>query len=677
MAQFNPAPQNQDVPSFLNYSKGQEADTSLGSLFTNTGNLIEQTMKNTNSVIVTRMGAEATAAYDEANTMYNVDDVTKAFSPDGTTPPEVERAYGQAKDLTTAVQNGTISSISYWAKMDAVARQLRARYPGHREEIDNKISGLTGSNPANKIRDLLFAKSTEGNTAEKERQSQLNKARDLGLTAPHVDELNGKGWSTNQLRLANAQQEAIVKKLELNKAQLSVEDAKRSSMQNTAYDNASNSMSLMVGAVWQDAGMTKLNDRINDMVRNGDQPSVKDIGEIEAQGRIILNTLRTNLMKHLTDPSIDTPNGKTSYQAILGAKTQEIVNTAIKPVEDALNYAKSGQLGFYQLATAKLEASKNQDVAAVRAADDAWRSLQAVQTIAGGQTAAWYATQNSAVFGNVAKSLSKDAVGRAIVNGDPLSDSFYKMRVNKVDEPAAYKEAIDKSIYAITDTRLPIEARFKALDAVFGEKNREFLSARNMSPSSFPVVFQQMTNPAVAQKMYDAGKEDPRFWEQYKNWVAGSFRIVNGSNVAQVQQVIENRDNMTVTIGKDGKLAFMPYVDPDAKVGLNWTQAKIADVYQNYLTSVDRKAIDELNRNIEPILKIQQMEGKDPQKWMVNFWGSGRGLNFNAPKTEGGLVQFFKAINSKTGQPAQSRFNFSGNYDGQHSPKPFTDRAPQ
>lgn len=81
-------------------------------------------------------------------------------SDDGDVPDGVKQGLDQVTTLQSA--NGKISTMQYWGRLTATAKDLRSQYPGYREYIDEQMQKITGHNPANQY---LSALSTDLNRA--------------------------------------------------------------------------------------------------------------------------------------------------------------------------------------------------------------------------------------------------------------------------------------------------------------------------------------------------------------------------------------------------------------------------------------------------------------------------------------------------------------------------------
>lgn len=71
-------------------------------------------------------------------------------------PLAVNRMGNRIEGLTEAYRQGNLSNSAYWAKMEAFVRQTKQQYPGYGDIIDQKVSGIVGTTPANALRSSLL-----------------------------------------------------------------------------------------------------------------------------------------------------------------------------------------------------------------------------------------------------------------------------------------------------------------------------------------------------------------------------------------------------------------------------------------------------------------------------------------------------------------------------------------
>lgn len=158
---------------FLNYSKLGQLPNITGDLFKELGETVKAGVTGLDDFFKERIRGEATAAVD------NERDRTQNWLQGGDAPENLKNSVNANKsllnNLSTAANQGQISQAYYQMRLDTIARDMRSRYPGYREHIDNVIADLTGGTPANKVITDLFHNATNKSDPESRLSEHLTK----------------------------------------------------------------------------------------------------------------------------------------------------------------------------------------------------------------------------------------------------------------------------------------------------------------------------------------------------------------------------------------------------------------------------------------------------------------------------------------------------------------------
>lgn len=85
------------------------------------------------------------------------------------TPGELEGLGDTLGTMSQANAAGKLSNTQYWGKALSMAKDLRTKYPGYKDYIDNEFSKVLGSNPANAyIQGLVHDINTQGTLASQQ-----------------------------------------------------------------------------------------------------------------------------------------------------------------------------------------------------------------------------------------------------------------------------------------------------------------------------------------------------------------------------------------------------------------------------------------------------------------------------------------------------------------------------
>ena len=172
MAKFNPDINPTADASYLGLSKPitqPESDKSLGLLFKGIGDVVEGAVKGADTVMKRSIDNDVYSAIDSERDNYAIGlDKAKATvtgrptddpaNPEGSVgllpigqkaPENLETTINSVSSLQGAYTAGKLSPTYYYARLNAIAKDMRSQYPGYRDYIDSKISSVTGVTPAN------------------------------------------------------------------------------------------------------------------------------------------------------------------------------------------------------------------------------------------------------------------------------------------------------------------------------------------------------------------------------------------------------------------------------------------------------------------------------------------------------------------------------------------------
>lgn len=156
-------------------------------------------------------------------------DITATGPSQAPVPAALDIGLGKVDAVQAALVNGKINDTYYSQRLNTVAVEMRAKYPGYRDYIDQRISEATGMNPANAyVNNLMQDINRQAQTKDKEYEKtetrltravddhvpnadiMLNAWRSKSISQPRVEEFLYKSQSEkaaldlNQARRANS-----------------------------------------------------------------------------------------------------------------------------------------------------------------------------------------------------------------------------------------------------------------------------------------------------------------------------------------------------------------------------------------------------------------------------------------------------------------------------------------
>lgn len=465
-------------------------------------------------------------------------------SADEPTPTEIEDLPQTLENLSGAKSSGKISNTYYYGRLLSEAKDLRARYPGFREEIDQQFAKVTGVNPANAyisalVRDL--------NSSSNSKNSETNKAVSFVMQNTDLpgatEKLAGIQNGTYNLRDVAAWAAPYHKQ----KADLQLRQLKLQDMKGTREEIEREAAGFAEQAI-----ATEINADVQKILQESDLGSPEKVLQFDSkvktgaitpeqfrQAGVALAERKTALKLRLiadADKSGLTQQIKGGKKGLL-----EIIDSNLTPL-DALSdrvYNKDSG-GIYQASKA-IEANTSEEQRRLQTDSTVgpfFTQVEVMKKIGGEQ---WLSTHNlNMLQANIDTKYKNyyDTRVRAMqtqvssVEGEPVT-------LNKLFEENKKKEVLDKKvsigyineITKISDPNVPDAIKKGLATAAFHPTNRGFISKLNLDgvdERGRPItgqfgVFYKMTSPAITSEMKRLGAKDPQMWNDYKNWVTHTF----------------------------------------------------------------------------------------------------------------------------------------------------------
>jgi GH24 family phage-related lysozyme (muramidase) len=348
MAQFNvdvggvPAP---NMPDQTGASRGSIPNRSFEELFKGVGDVIDIGVKGFDQGIRQSIDKEATNIRDTVLEPYNL-------------PGEVKSGTAAIANLQAALDQGKISDTYYYGQLTSLTKNLRSRYPGYEDVVDEAIMKATGVRPANAYRDAIMSeidaqqREAKANATSEDTWLKQNEAL-VGQLYPDYF-TNPEKYDFSQVRVG-------VVNLKSNLALIDQENSKINYLKNQDSLNEEQAVESATTATLQVAN-TFLTGAGNSMGLNAPD-FLKKIQDGTAQGfteeqytqmmaqfGAFKANLRTQLYATLTKPLEE--GSTNSYASILGdpTKVNQIIDQAMAQVaiiEDALTNKDYGMAAYY------------------------------------------------------------------------------------------------------------------------------------------------------------------------------------------------------------------------------------------------------------------------------------------------------------------------------------------
>lgn len=573
MADFY-SPQSLEKPAdYTRDSQGYKADTSKGTLFEGLGNLIGGAAKSIANDINLGLRAVATKDVDQIQDFFILSDRVDKTGKKAL-PSDIEQAAEKNSLLRDAVKAGRTSQSTYWMMLDASARELRARFPGFREEIDNIYQDTTGAIPANKVVAEAFQKRASGaSTEDKELKYQEHLAQKEGNPDYLAALETGTKLSLSELTKSNTKhlysitnEKRLEQRINLGKAK--TEEGYREAdkvARPLLLDGVDRGASLILNK----AGITgdslnTLSDKMLTDINAGKEINPVDKQALAANVVQLRNAANQDFDERMTRVRktedgqayrlIDVLNNE--QRAQYRKEHKERVDQWLEP------FAK-GDVTMLSLQKIFNEASEEQGAGSVYRRNDWVPKMKAMQQALGSQLANTYMASDQTVVTSAGKLTLNSVFGDMFhhkVGVDQMFKSVEEARRNgHIDDAEAKRVNNDisrKLSGMLQDKSINPKVSSEIAERVFGGDIGTNWFSNVGNATDRRAIYQRFTDPRVAERVLSSGNAEVR--NNYKLWVDqyGTNEIRTFADNASSQFV---KGNAMHTVEFDPKtLSFSP-----------------------------------------------------------------------------------------------------------------------
>ena len=528
-----------------------QAVQGIGSLFNQAVGAADSAIKRT---IDTVSREQSDLIYKEEG----VDDVTliQGTSIDNEPiPADIGKAERNLMKLAQARNQGGVTDNAYWARVNSVSKQLRSRFPGHVDYIDQRISSVSGGNPQQAIMRNLLEQSNKSNTAALQAEKSYNDAVEKAAYAGYLpaDYSRDKYPDEASLIKVVAPFAAAEKAREAERNAITIAKDRRElgkeevtlSARRTAADASMkviNDATTTLGRTYLDIGKS-----ISDISTGKKQGTPEELATIRNQ----FNTFRLNLNAELNHRLTQ------NYGGDLDAKGREEALSVTKNMMDTLEYAIANKdVGVLNLINNTNELYKQGDTQKLLDAFPEFRYIQALkETGTPGSVDFFLNAPDSNLRTVQARVASSNAILDIFGGGKTLDESLRVRRAVLGNEAGAVGFAtLNKTVEALTSPERNLKEKKQAAYALFDTKNINFVSGLNPTNkqgtrAQHKAALDRMINPSVHKAMVslrDQGEEE--LWKNYLGWTKNTFNVVTKQNVdTLVQAAAANNENFKVS----------------------------------------------------------------------------------------------------------------------------------
>lgn len=582
MAEFNPQIPGSDVPNFTGVSQGTGRDDSFATLFGGITDAIAAGVKIKDESTQNKIREEASAGFDQTNKDFG-------FDPPAA-PSGMASDLDRMKSLQAAVEQGKISQVNYYGRLATLTKQLRTKYPGYEEIVDQTIQSVTGTRPANAFRDAIFGELeslAQDASDEVKFQRQWTKENEGVLAAIYGEDYfrNPESYDQKEVRARVAGFKGRSELIQAESQSLALAASQGQMNDRRAAKAVDQDFSFIVESSMNKAlslnGPSAMS-KINEFIERG-SPSGEDLNAFISQITTLENEVRTQLATR----------GRQAYVSS-GVMNQETVNKAIESALYPITKAKEAVLGGDFKLAAKYstlnKAITDNQLNTMLAADPAFRAGMGLNEI--NQTLGEnFLNQRLDQLGTVALEVA----GRAMAGQPDIIRSVVENGDGKLS-----KTVMTESFKAIVDPKLSGDQFSNVIDQFFGPSAIDFMSPKTVAAEDLERIYLQFLRPEVTNAVFSKGTDEDK--AKYVQWALEKAQAIPSFRAAAGE--------VNTLIRLDGAELK---VDPKSmKVGLVLGPNQSTPV-------VYQRTISAFNRTVDVLKPIFEAQGLDPEQAIVAF----------------------------------------------------------
>jgi hypothetical protein len=468
-------------------------------------------------------------------------------------PRDVKGLPNTLNTLDSARANGKLSQTDYDARLNALAKEVRGKYPGYREYVDETFKRVTGRDSANQyiksvigdIDSYVSARKGEGEKLANKIMSSGFKYKEGNFWYQKVSENPDKygpaalAW-LNSMESKDHSLEMATKVIDFEKAADSLNREKESDITNKGItESGAHFYTAKLDTIAQHLDIDpKTNDRMQDIMnrmRRGE--SIRDVKPEEAV------QLRTYLQQQWA--GISSERAADLSHAFPNMKTEDIqknieaeFKTQYEPYMNALG---KGDFDTANLLKNTIKA-RNLQAGSAAYTDPKW-----------GKALSWVSglreidPQMANVLGmQVEQQAGMEMSGEFVKNataavappdkggGQSFSKIAQDMHAKNIKDGRIWKSQVE--LYGSIATKGPQaisnEAADRLIDSAFGPDNANVLAnfakegtgrGKNLGQE---YVYNTFTSEGMIDRIAKRAKENPMLYENYRNWVGSNIRYL-------------------------------------------------------------------------------------------------------------------------------------------------------
>jgi hypothetical protein len=579
----------------------------------NFGNILKGVVDTADYMAQTYIGEELRSQKEAVDAEFGVREAatTEASATQPVPPAELEMAFTQVEGVQAGYKAGRIKESHYWARLESVTRQMKARFPGYKDEIDTKIGQLSGRTPANALRDELRQEALAADKVKDRKQQIVERSMFDGSYIQAFGDKDPATMSAEEILKGVGVVHAQRALVDAETAGIALDDKKKNVKKDEALDIGKRHSMLLWNRTFKPTthaagGMDPFIKALDAAKADIDSGGVLD--ENEQQDLLVkLNTFERNAIASFenwanSDFSEDTPGQ--SWRSVIN--DEEKMKELRQPFMDTVAQYKQAiidkDVGFIGLNAKYIEASETSIGARLVKQSDAARLYAGIKGIMGETGASLMLTKDNNLLDSLNTSINDQLAKKSILGEvSSLKAEFDKWAAEGVTNPAAYNAAITNHVAMLVENKnLPKENVDHLVETMYGQENLNMLS--KWSEGQKLSAYRTFTSPEVQAKMEEIKGSNPQAWAKYRSWVSHNFAGLFRTDLQNASEALGVHNYATLTWDEKN----MQFVPKELKMPQKSTA--LTSYYANQYQRLDNtiKRINEELKGIAPILTSDQ-----------------------------------------------------------------------
>jgi hypothetical protein len=580
------------------------------------GNILKGVVDTADYMAQTYIGEELRSQKEMVDAEFGVREATTTqesiTSPVQPAPADLEMAFTQVEGVQAGYQSGRLKESHYWARLESITRQMKARFPGYKNEIDQRIGALSGRTPANALRDELKQEALAADKVKDRKQQIVERSMFDGSYVRAFGDKDPATMTEEEILSGVGTVQAQDATVTAETARLAYEDKKKTLKKDEAMEVGKRHSMLLWNRLFKPTthaagGMDPFIKALDAAQTDLNSGGTLDADE-QADLSLKLNQFKRNALNSVelwlnSDFSEDTPGQ--SWRSVIN--DEEKIKQLKQPVLDTIAQYEQAildkDLGWIGM-NAKYIASTETSVGArLLKQSDAARLYSGVKGImgeTGGNLV--LADKGNNLLSELNASLN-DQLSKKSILGETssLKSEFDTWAKEGVEDPAAYTAAIRSHVAMLVENKNLPKANFDHLvETMYGAENLNMLS--KWSEKQKLSAFRTFTSPEVQKKMEEIKGSNPQAWAKYRSWVSHNFSALFRTDLMNASEALGVHQYATLE-WDEKNMQFVPkeLKMPQKSAALT---SYYAGKYQQLQNTVQR--INEELKGVAPILTSDQ-----------------------------------------------------------------------